>query len=92
MSAAVDATGSDAGDPIRYATELELCRAHRETWTRMQWAMEANDTQAVGELAQRIDAIMATPLRCRRLMSRKDRARKGRSALWGPGAGSKKDP
>ena len=24
-----------AGDPIRYATELELCRAHKDAWTRI---------------------------------------------------------
>jgi hypothetical protein len=49
----------DVGDPIRYATELELCRAHRETWLRMQWAMETNDTQAVSELAERLDRIVS---------------------------------
>ncbi len=57
MSAASDAANG-AGDPIRYATELELHRARAETWMRMQWAMESNDTEAVTELSRRLDEIL----------------------------------
>ncbi len=45
-------------NPIRYATELELCREHRDIWLAMQSAIEANDTQAVKELAKRLDEIV----------------------------------
>jgi hypothetical protein len=47
------------GDPIRYATELELCRAHRSAWLQMQQAIEANDTHAVDALARRVDEILS---------------------------------
>jgi hypothetical protein len=48
------------GDPIRYVTELELCRAHREAWLHMQEAIEANDTHAVEEWARRVEEILKT--------------------------------